>query len=200
MPAELPRALIGLFAFIFGASIGSFVNVLAYRIPREISILRPGSFCPQCRAAIPFWANVPLIAWIALRARCVKCHAPIPFRYFLTELIIALEGLYLFLSYAPADAFARLILCAALFAVALIDYDWRVIPSAITLGGIPIGFIAAAFMITEAGWLSSLIGIAAGAGFLFITGELYLRLRHQEGVGLGDVFLMGMIGAFLGWQ
>jgi leader peptidase (prepilin peptidase) / N-methyltransferase len=98
------------------------------------------------------------------------------------------------------DAFARLVLCATLYLIALIDYDWRVIYHVITLGGIPLGFIAAALFIPEVGWLNSLIGIIAGAGFLFLTGEAYLWLRGREGIGLGDVYLIGLVGAFLGWR
>ncbi|HUN58167.1 MAG TPA: prepilin peptidase [Candidatus Binataceae bacterium] len=192
--------MLALFAFIFGACIGSFVNVVAYRLPRELSIVRPRSFCPRCSRPIPFWANVPILGWLLLRGHCLKCRERISFRYFVVELLIALESLYLLINFPLIDATTRLFLCAALAVVALIDYDWRVIPNLITLGGIPLGVIAATLAIPEVGWLSSLIGLAAGAGFLFLTGEVYFRLRGQEGVGLGDVYLVGMVGAFLGWQ
>lgn len=173
---------------------------MAYRLPREISIVRPGSFCPHCSQPVPLWANVPILGWIIVRGHCVNCRQQISFRYFVIELLIALEAFYLFLNFPLADAAVRLLLCAELAVVALIDYDWRVIPNVITLGGIPLGFIAATFAIHEVGWLSSLVGLAVGAGFLFLTGEVYFRLRGQEGVGLGDVYLVGMVGAFLGWQ
>ena len=192
--------MIALFSFLFGACVGSFVNVAAFRLPREISIVRPRSFCPYCSQPIPFWANIPILGWMIVRGRCLNCRESIAFRYVVIELLLGLEAVYLFLHYPPADAAARLLLCAALAAVALIDYDWRVIPNAITVGGIPLGFIAATYAISEVGWQSSLIGLAAGAGFLFLTGEAYFRLRGQEGVGLGDVYLVGMAGAFLGWQ
>ena len=132
-----------------------------------------------------------------MRGHCVNCHHWIPFRYFVVELLIALEALYLILHFTPADAAARLLLCAALAVVALDRLRLAATPNVITLGGIPLGFIAAALAIREVGWLSSLIGLAAGAGFLFLTGEVYFRLRGQEGVGLGDVYLVGMVGAFL---
>ncbi|HEX4210404.1 MAG TPA: prepilin peptidase [Candidatus Binataceae bacterium] len=189
-----------LFAFLIGACIGSFVNVVVYRMPRELSIVRPRSFCPHCSQPIPAWANVPVLGWLMVRGHCRNCRQRISVRYFVVELLLGLEALCLFLHYPPADAAARLLLCAALAAVSLIDYDWRVIPNAITLGGIPLGFIAATLAIPEVGWLSSLIGLAVGAGFLFLTGELYFRLRGQEGLGLGDVYLVGMVGSFLGWQ
>jgi leader peptidase (prepilin peptidase) / N-methyltransferase len=196
---DVPAGIAALFCFLIGASVGSFVNVVAYRLPREISIATPRSFCPRCNRAIPIWANIPLLAYIGLRGRCLMCGETIPFRYFLTELLLASAAAYLYLSFPLGDAFARFVLCAALCAVALIDYDWRVIPNIITFPGIPIGFLAAWLLMPEIGWRASLLGIVIGAGFLFITGELYSLIRGAEGIGLGDVWLVGMTGAFLGW-
>ncbi|HXZ88535.1 MAG TPA: A24 family peptidase [Candidatus Binataceae bacterium] len=196
---EIPRGIAALFCFVVGASVGSFVNVVAYRLPREISIAAPRSFCPRCNRPIPVWANIPMVAYIGLRGRCLMCGGAIPFRYFLTELALASAAAYLYLSFPFGDAVARFALCAGLFAVALIDYDWRVIPNIITFPGIPIGIVAAWLLMPEVGWRNSALGVLVGAGFLFITGELYMLIRGAEGVGLGDVWLMGAIGAFLGW-
>lgn len=196
---DVPRGIAALLCFVVGASVGSFVNVVAYRLPREISIAAPRSFCPRCNRPIPFWANIPIVAYIGLRGRCLMCGGAIPFRYFLTELALASAAAYLYLNFPPGDAIARFLLCAALFAVALIDYDWRVIPNIITFPGIPLGFVAASLLMPEVGWRNSTLGVLIGAGFLFITGELYMLIRGTEGVGLGDVWLMGTIGAFLGW-
>ncbi|MGH8011771.1 MAG: prepilin peptidase [Candidatus Binataceae bacterium] len=196
---EIPLWLGAAAAFMMGACIGSFVNVAAYRIPRELSVVAPRSFCPQCRRQLPNWANVPILAYIFLRGRCHMCGAAIPFRYFLTELALATAALYLYLGFPFSDGFARFILCATLYAVALIDFDWRVIPNLLTLGAIPVGILLASLAMPEIGWMNSLIGIVVGAGFLFITGEVYTLIRKAEGVGLGDVYLMGMTGAFLGW-
>jgi leader peptidase (prepilin peptidase)/N-methyltransferase len=196
---DVPRGIAALFCFVVGACIGSFVNVVAYRLPRELSIATPRSFCPRCKRTIPFWANIPIVSYVTLRGHCRMCGAAIPFRYFLTELALASAAMYLYLNFPFGDAFARFVLCAALFAVALIDYDWRVIPNLITFPGIPIGFLAAWMLIPEIGWRGSLIGVLVGAGFLFISGEAYALIRGTEGVGLGDVWLMGMVGAFLGW-
>jgi leader peptidase (prepilin peptidase) / N-methyltransferase len=187
-----------LIVFTFGACIGSFVNVVAYRLPREISIVAPRSFCPSCGNVIPFWANVPVLAYLGLRGRCAACGATIPFRYFLTELALASAAAWLYLNFAPLDALARYVLCAGLFTAALIDYDWRVIPNVITFPGIPLGVLMAWLAMPEVGWKSSLAGVAIGAGFLFVTGEVYMRIRGREGVGMGDVWLLGMVGAFLG--
>ncbi len=197
---ELPRGIGAALAFVLGACVGSFVNVVAYRLPREISIVRPRSFCPRCNHPIPAWLNIPILAYIGLRGRCLICRGSIPFRYFLTELGLAVAGLYLYLSFPPAEAGARFVLCAALFAVSLIDYDWRIIPHEISMPGIAIGFICATFAMPEVGWKNSLAGIALGAGVLFGLGELYMLVRKQEGVGMGDVFLVAMVGAFLGWR
>src|SRR5580658_2175704 len=196
---DVPDWFGALIAFLFGASVGSFVNVVAYRLPREISIVTPRSFCASCNRPIPRWANIPILAYLGLRGRCLMCGATIPFRHFLAELTLGVTAAYLYLSYPLPDAFARFVFCAALFIIALIDYDWRLIPNIITFPGIPIGLLAAAFMIPEVGLKRSLIGIALGWGFLFLTGEVYFRLRGREGVGMGDVWLLGMVGAFMGW-
>jgi leader peptidase (prepilin peptidase) / N-methyltransferase len=196
---DVPSATGALIVFALGACIGSFVNAVAYRLPREISIVAPRSFCPNCRNAIPWWANIPILAYLGLRGRCNRCGSSIPFRYFLTELTLAAAAAYLYLNFAPLDALARYVLCAGLFITALIDYDWRAIPNVITGPGIPLGVLAACWVIPEVGWKSSLAGVALGAGFLFLTGEVYLRIRGREGVGMGDVWLLGMVGAFLGW-
>lgn len=199
MTLDVPAWLGGTLAFLVGASVGSFVNVVAYRLPRDISIVSPRSFCAECGRPIPLWANIPILAYIGLRGRCLMCGGRIPFRHFMAEFSLAVAGLYLYLSFPLADALARFALCAALFTVALIDYDWRLIPNAITFPGIPIGLLAATFAMPEIGFKRSLIGIAFGWGFLFLTGEVYFRLRNREGVGMGDVWLLGMVGAFLGW-
>jgi leader peptidase (prepilin peptidase) / N-methyltransferase len=199
MAPETPDWLGALIAFIFGASVGSFVNLVAYRLPREISIVTPRSFCPSCDRPIPWWANIPILAYLGLRGRCIMCGAPIAFRHFLAEIALAVTAAYLYLNFPFLDAFARFVFCAALFIIALIDYDWRLIPNIITFPGIPIGLIAAALLIPEVGLKRSLIGIAIGWGFLFLTGEVYFRLRGREGVGMGDVWLLGMVGAFMGW-
>lgn len=196
---DVPLGISTLLVFAFGGCIGSFVNVVAYRLPRNISIVSPRSFCSSCDRPIPFWANIPILAYLGVRGRCNACGARIPFRDFLAELALASAAAYLYLNFSPADALARYLLCAGLFIAALIDYDWRVIPNAITLPGIPLGLLAASCVMPEVGWKSSLAGIFVGAGFLFLTGEAYLRLRGREGVGMGDVWLLGMVGAFLGW-
>jgi leader peptidase (prepilin peptidase)/N-methyltransferase len=197
---QLPDGLGGAIAFLIGAITGSFATTVAYRMPRDLSILTPRSFCESCERAIPVWANVPILAYIGLRGRCVMCGATIPFRHFLTEVGLAVIALYLYVNFPPGDAIARFVLCAALFVVAIIDYDWRLIPNLITFPGMVVGFLAATLLIPEVGWRSSLMGILIGGGVLFATGYLYEMVRGREGVGMGDVWLLGMVGGFLGWQ
>lgn len=199
MNVDIPGWLGATLAFLIGASTGSFVNVVAYRLPREVSIVTPPSFCAECNRPIPWFANIPILAYIGLRGRCLMCGARIPFRHFMAELSLAIVALYLYVTFPLPDAISRFVLCAALFTVALIDYDWRLIPNAITFPGIPIGLFAATFLMPDIGLRHSLWGIAFGWGFLFITGEAYFWLRGREGVGMGDVWLMGMVGAFLGF-
>ena len=199
MAFDLPTGIGGTMAFLIGASVGSFVNVVAWRMPRDLSIVSPRSFCETCERTLPFWANIPILAYLGLRGRCLMCGAPIPFRHFLSEVGLAVTALYLYLAFPIPDAIARFVLCAALWIVAIIDYDWRLIPNLITWPGMPIGFIAASLMMPEVGWKSSLLGILMGGGVLFVTGYFYQLVRGREGVGMGDVWLLGMVGGFLGW-
>ncbi len=196
---DLPVGIGGALAFVIGAIVGSFCTTVAYRLPRDLSIVAPRSFCESCERAIPLWANIPILAYLGLRGRCLMCGAPIPFRHFLAETALAITALYLYLTFPFGSAIARFVLSAALFAIALIDYDWRLIPNLITFPGMLVGFAAASLLMPEIGWRSSLIGLAVGGGGLFLTGELYYLVRGREGVGMGDVWMLGMVGAFLGW-
>lgn len=199
MTMEVPVGVGGTIAFVVGAIVGSFVCVVGYRLPRDLSIVTPRSFCESCERAIPWWSNIPILAYLGLRGRCLMCGATIPFRHFLAEIGLAIIALYLYLAFPLADAIARFVFCAALWSVAIVDYDWRLIPNIITWPGAVVGFIAAALMMPEVGWESSLIGIMVGGGVLFVTGYLYQLVRGHEGVGMGDVWLLGMVGGFIGW-
>src|ERR1700719_1792551 len=148
MTPDAPNPIGAAIAFLFGASVGSFVCMVAYRLPRALSIVALRSYCESCERAIPWWANIPILASLGLRGRCVLCGAPIPFRHFLAELGLALIALYLYFAFPLPDAIARFVLCAALWIIAIIDYDWRLIPNIITWPGALIGFIAAATMMT----------------------------------------------------
>ncbi len=196
---EIPVWVGGTIAFLLGASVGSFVSVVAWRLPREVSIVSPRSYCESCERALPFWANIPILAYIGLRGRCLMCGAPIPFRHFLAEIALAVTALFLFVMFPLPSAIARFILCSALWIVAMIDYDWRIVPHVITFPGMAIGLVASWLLMPEIGLHGALLGLVIGSGVLFLTGELYQLVRGREGVGMGDVWLLGMIGAFLGW-
>jgi leader peptidase (prepilin peptidase) / N-methyltransferase len=197
---QVPAIIGDVTALALGACVGSFAVTVAYRLPRDISIATPRSFCESCERPVPWWANIPIFAYLASRGRCLMCGAPIRARHLGGELALALAALYLYVNFPPGDAIARFIFITLLLISSLVDYDWRLIPNLITFPGVPVGFVLAALLMPEVGWQDSLIGIAAGGGVLFVTGYLYQLMRGQEGVGLGDVFLLAMVGAFIGWQ
>lgn len=189
-----------IFAFIFGAVIGSFLNVCICRLPEGRSVVSPPSACPSCGAGIRWYDNVPILSYLALRGRCRSCKTPISWRYPLVEAINGLLTLALFVRFGPSLTFLALFLfCSALVAITFIDFDHQIIPDVISLPGIVVGF-AFSFFLPWLGWRSSLIGIVAGGGTIWLIIELYYRLRKEEGMGGGDIKLLAMIGAFLGWR
>ena len=196
---QVPAIFGDVIALALGACVGSFAVTVAYRLPRDISIATPRSFCESCERPIPWWANVPIFAYLASRGRCLICGAPIRARHLGGELALALGALYLYANFPPGSAIARFIFITLLLISSLVDYDWRLIPNLVTFPGIPLGFACAALLMPEVGWQESFIGIAVGGGSLLVTGYLYQLVCGQEGVGLGDVFLLAMVGAFIGW-
>jgi leader peptidase (prepilin peptidase)/N-methyltransferase len=187
-----------LVAALFGALVGSFLNVCIHRLPLGTSIVWPGSACPHCGRPLAWFENIPILSYLALRGRCRTCRAPITARYptieALTAAMFALGWWY----YGPSVLLAsRLVLGCALIALFEIDREHQLLPHAITLPGIIVGFIFSVF--TEPGWQSSLLGILVGGGTLLGVGQVYYWLRHEEGLGMGDFKMLAMIGAFLGW-
>ena len=181
-----------------GLAVGSFLNVCIHRLPRRESIVWPASRCTQCGRALAWYENIPVISWLALRARCRTCAAPISPTYPLVEAATALVFAGGAAVYGPSPLLpVRLVFASALIVLFVIDLRHRILPNAITLPGIAAGFAASWFL--PPGWMSSLIGIAAGAGVPLAIAEAYRRLRGQEGLGMGDVKMLAMIGAFLGW-
>jgi leader peptidase (prepilin peptidase)/N-methyltransferase len=183
---------------VIGLVVGSFLNVVIYRVPRNLSILRPRSFCPQCRTRIPWYANVPLASYLALGGRCRGCRVRIPARYPLVEAagaMLAVLSVHAFgISINAAFAFAFLM---ALAAITVIDWDFRIIPDGLSLPFIGVGICWSLFN-PGLSPVSSALGALAGGGSLFLIGFLYKLARKIEGMGGGDVKLMAMIGAFLG--
>lgn len=189
--------MISIFA-VLGLAVGSFLNVCIYRLPRRESLLWPASHCPSCGRPLAWYENVPLVSWVALRGRCRTCRAPISPAYPIVEgatsVVFAGAALVYGLTWLLA---VRLLFASALIVLFVIDLRHRILPNAITLPGIAAGFVASWFL--PPGWISSLIGIVAGGGVLLLIAEAYYRVRGQEGLGMGDVKMLAMIGAFLGW-
>ncbi len=199
MIEALPPAF-ALVAFAaFGAIVGSFLNVCIYRLPLRKSIMWPSSACPHCGRELSWYENIPVVSFLALRAKCRTCHAPIAIRYPVVEALTAALFALGWWHYGPGALLAsRLVFGCALLVLFAIDLEHHLLPNAITLPGIAVGLAFSLF--TEPGWQASLIGALAGGGVLFAAAEAYYRIRHEEGLGMGDVKMLAMVGAFLGWK
>lgn len=194
-------------AFVIGAVVGSFLNVCICRMPEDKSVVSPPSACPRCGSGIRWHDNIPIISFLVLRARCRFCGEPISWRYPLVEALNGILTLLLFIRFGTSLTFlAMFVLCSALVAITFIDLDHQIIPDSISLPGIPLGF-AASFVIGDLyhvgavlGWLNSLLGILLGGGSLLLVALLYEKITGNEGMGGGDIKLLAMMGAFLGWR
>jgi leader peptidase (prepilin peptidase) / N-methyltransferase len=183
----------------FGAVIGSFLNVCIHRIPRRKSVVWPPSQCPGCGHQLAWYENVPVVSYLALRARCRSCRAPISARYPVIEGITAAMFAAAFWYYGPSVLFVQRVLLGCLLIVLFaIDLEHHLLPDVITLPGIAAGFVLSFY--TEPGWRASLAGAALGYGLLYAIAEGYFRIRKEEGLGGGDLKMLAMIGAFLGWK
>jgi len=194
--------------FLFGAIVGSFLNVCILRIPNGASIVSPPSHCPKCKAAIAFYDNIPLISYLILRARCRACSERISPRYFVVELLTAVLAVALFDRFGFGYSFlVSFAFVGALIVISFIDLDVRIVPDVISLPGIIVGLalsVAGYFLVSGESPIvpspvSSVLGILAGGGFLLATAWIYEKVTGVEGMGGGDIKLLAMIGAFLGW-
>jgi len=187
-------------AFAVGASVGSFLNVCIHRLPAEESIVRPGSHCPRCRSPIAWHDNIPILSWLWLGARCRCCAAPITPRYPLVEAATGALAVLALVVFGPslraAIAFG---FTAALLLVSVIDLDHRFIPDEVSLPGILLG-LGVSFLPGGPSPLEAAAGALLGGGVLWAVAWTYERLTGVEGMGFGDVKLLAMIGAFLGWR
>jgi len=206
--------------FILGSMLGSFLNVCIHRMPKSESIVWPRSHCPKCKKRIPAYDNIPFISFILLRGRCRICKEKISLRYPLVEFLTASLFLLFFMRYGLSyDLFFYIVLASALIVATFIDIPHRIIPDEISIGGIIVGFILSSvrgvninpFVFSFKPMLNSLVGIIIGGGVIYLTGWLfdliYFKLLRKppiqgetESMGGGDVKLLAMIGAFLGWQ
>lgn len=189
--------------FVFGSLIGSFLNVCIYRMPRGLSIVKPSSRCPSCSTPIKFYHNIPVISFMLLHGRCKYCNTKIPLRYPIVESLNALfyaAVIWRFgLDWHTPVLFA---FCSAMIVITFIDLDFQIIPDTITLSGIPIGIVAGSLILpdpfargTVVGLKDAVIGLISGGGLFYIIAVL-----SRGGMGGGDIKMMAMVGAFMGWK
>jgi len=207
--------VITFFFFLFGIVIGSFLNVCISRIPEEISIISPGSRCPRCQSAIKPYDNIPVLGWLMLRGRCRNCHLPISPMYPLVEF---LTGVFFVLTYytfgLTLPAFKFLVLGCLLIILIVTDLRVRLLPDAVNWFGFGLALAFATRIppdgifdvwfhnrdlpIALIGIIDALLGAAVGSFFLWAAAALYKLVRKRDGMGMGDVKMMAMVGAFLG--
>jgi len=182
-----------------GLAIGSFVNVCIYRLPRGESVVSPASRCPSCGQRLRWLDNIPIFSWMYLWGRCYHCRCAVPSVYPIVEAVTGMAFALQFwqLGWQPLLA-VRLLFVAAMILLFVIDLQHRMLPNVVTLPGVTIGLVASVFL--EPGWRAAVLGVVIGGGALWAIGEAYLRIRGEEGMGFGDVKMLAMIGAFLGWQ
>lgn len=190
-------------AFIFGALIGSFLNVCIYRIPRGLSVVSPSSRCPACGTAIRPYDNIPIVSFLALRGRCRYCGAKISIRYPVVEALNA--ALYAAVLWRYGVGWHTPFLFAfssAMIVITFIDLDFQIIPDLITLPGIPLGLVASSLLLPDPFARDSFLGFKEGVvGFLSGGGIFYLiAVLSRGGMGGGDIKLMAMVGALMGWK
>jgi leader peptidase (prepilin peptidase)/N-methyltransferase len=197
--AAMPAGAIAGALFLFGLAIGSFLNVCIYRIPLRQSVVHPPSRCMRCGNALRWYHNVPVLSWLVLRGRCGFCREPVSARYPAVELLTGVVfALHAFVFEPGPLLLVRLLFAAVLIVLAFIDIDHRILPDSMTLTGIPLGVLASVWL--PPGLRDSLVGVALGGGSLWLIAEAYYRWRHVEGMGMGDVKMLAMIGAVLGWK
>ncbi|MDI6801922.1 MAG: prepilin peptidase [Thermodesulfovibrionales bacterium] len=195
---------LGITFFIFGLMVGSFLNVCIYRLPRDKSIVTPSSSCPKCNTPIKPWDNIPVISYIILRGKCRKCGEKISIRYPLVELVNG-AFYYAVFNYSGLGWHMPFIFVfiSAMIVITFIDMDFQIIPDVITLPGIVIGLLSASFLVldpfthllTIVGFKNSLTGLLLGGGLFYLIAVL-----SKGGMGGGDIKMMSMVGAFMGWK
>jgi leader peptidase (prepilin peptidase)/N-methyltransferase len=185
--------------FVLGSIIGSFLNVCIYRLPREKSIVRPGSSCPHCGEPISFYDNIPILSYLILRGACRHCGGRISARYFAVELLTGLLYVALYSRYGLSLELAVVLLfVTVLIVVSFIDLEFRIIPDVLSLGGLLAGAGFSFFRMPTFSYMDALWGVLLGGGVLWAIASGYELLRKREGMGGGDIKLLAMIGSFCG--
>ncbi len=193
-------ALMPFFAFLFGLALGSFANVCIWRIPLGKSLVSPPSACPHCQTPIKFYDNIPILSYLVLRGKCRHCKGPISLQYPVVEAVMGLLSLVLFIRYGPRHQYIiYLIFHASLLIITFIDLHHKIIPDVISLPGIAVGFLYS-LLPGPPSWMDSAIGILAGGLGLMAVAMAFELITGKEGMGGGDIKLLAMIGAWLGWK
>jgi leader peptidase (prepilin peptidase)/N-methyltransferase len=193
------QAQLAVFAAVLGLAVGSFLNVVIYRLPRGESLASPPSRCPKCGKRLSWFDNIPVVSWLVLAGKCRRCGAPISIQYPIVEAITAVAAVVVVLTTPVGVVLAsRLVLTAILITLFVIDLELQILPNVITLPGIVVGFLFS--LAGPPGPLASVVGILLGAGVLYGIAAAYYLVRREEGMGMGDVKMLAMIGAFLGWR
>jgi leader peptidase (prepilin peptidase) / N-methyltransferase len=183
-----------------GAAVGSFLNVCIYRIPAGLSVVFPSSRCPDCGHPIRIYDNIPVVSYLLLGGKCRDCRGGISLRYPLVEALTAAFAGLLFLKYGLTPAFpAAFVFVSTLIVITFIDLDHQIIPHLLTLTGIPV-FAVLAVLGLGLPIVDAFLGIMIGAGSLYFVAVYYEALTGREGMGGGDINLLAMLGAFLGWK
>lgn len=184
---------------VAGLCVGSFLNVCIHRLPRGGSLLRPPSRCPGCEYELRWYDNIPVISYALLRGRCRQCRARISLRYPIVELLTAAVFVLHYAVFGwTALMVVRLLFACALIVLFAIDLEHQILPNVITLPGLAAGLVFS--LVFPPGVLDAVLGALIGGGVLWLIGEAYYRFAGQEGMGGGDVKMLAMVGAFLGWK
>ena len=197
-----------LLVFIFGSIVGSFLNVCIYRLPKGRSVVIPGSHCPNCTAPIHWYDNIPILSYIFLKGKARCCKARISFRYFIVEVLTALAFLILFINFSlTAKFFAYSVMVSGLIVATFVDFEIQEIPDEVSIGGLVVGLIlaiASPSILNETtrlnSFLNSFLGALTGGAMIYVMGILGEFTFKKEAMGGGDVKLLAMIGAFIGWK
>lgn len=219
-----PEIFTYILSFIFGTIIGSFLNVCIYRLPREESIAYPGSHCISCNEPISFYNNIPILSYLLLKGKCSKCNSEISLRYPLVEVITGLLFVATVWSFGLSiQTLFYLIFISSLIAITFIDFKHMIIPNVITYPGIIVGILYNTLrtdwnyslelignfnlgmqnffsLLSEVPLLDSIFGVVLGGGLLLLVAYSYEVIKKRQGMGMGDVKLLAMIGAFFGWE
>jgi leader peptidase (prepilin peptidase) / N-methyltransferase len=195
------QSVMVVYSALLGLALGSFINVCIYRIPLKKSIIRPPSSCPHCGERVRFYDNIPLISYLLLLGKCRYCRNPLAWHYPAVEAMIGLLSITLFIRYGLSYQYLLwLLFTSALVAITFIDLHHQIIPDVISLPGIVVGLGASFAPGATVLWHESLIGVIAGGGSLYLVAVIYQSITGRDGMGGGDIKLLAMIGAWMGWR